>query len=135
MPARARDALCDVAAQHGGVSPRRRPRDWLYVTAPTFGTYDYVYRLDRTGASDVSSEFGRPQGLAVDEAGDLYVVDAVAGGAGVYRVREGQPRELVLSAPALVGLALDPRGGLVVSSNDTAYRLDVPVRPFPVFNA
>jgi len=112
------------------------PEECLYVTAPTFGTYDHVYRLDRTGAvTTVSSEFGRPQGLAVDEGGDLYVVDAVAGGAGVYRVRQGQPRELLLSAPALVGLALDPSGGLVVSSNDTAYRLDVPVKPFPVFNA
>jgi sugar lactone lactonase YvrE len=106
----------------------------LYVTAPTFGTYDHVYRVDRLGnTTTVSSEFGRPQGIAVDERGQLYVVDAVAGGAGLYRVREGQPRELMLSAPALVGVALDPRGGLVVSSNDTAYRLDVPVRPFRVF--
>ena len=112
------------------------PEGLLYVTAPTLGTYDHVYRVDRTGAVTViSSEFGRPQGVAVDDQGDVYVVEALAGRAGVYRVREGQPRELLLTAPALVGLALDPRGGLVVSSNDTAYRLDVPVKPFPVFSA
>ncbi len=106
------------------------PDSALFVAAPTFGTYDHVYRIDRYGAVSVlSSEFGRPQGMAVDEHGDLLVVDAVAGRAGLYRVRQGQPRELLLAAPALVGVALDPRGGLVVSSNDTAYRLDVPVKP------
>jgi sugar lactone lactonase YvrE len=120
-----------MAAFHLAAGPDGR----LYVTAPTFGTYDHVYCLDRMGAvTTVSSTFGRPQGIAVDEGGDLYVVDSVAGGAGLYRLRAGQPRELMLSAPALVGVALDPRGGLVVSSNDTAYRLDVPVKPFPVFS-
>jgi len=107
------------------------PDDALYVTGPTMATYDHVYRIDRQGAvSAVSSEFGRPQGLAVDEAGALYVVDAVAGGAGLYRVRDGAPRELVVAAAALVGVAIDPRGGLVVASNDTIYRLDNGLRPW-----
>jgi len=78
----------------------------------------------------VSSEFGRPQGLAVDADGTLYVVDAIAGGAGLFRVIEGRPRELVLSAPSLVGAAFDPGGGLAVASGDTVYRLDVGLRPW-----
>lgn len=107
------------------------PDDELFVTAPTFDTYDRVYRIDRQGVvSVVSTEFGRPQGLACDASGTLYVVDAIAGGAGLYLVRPDEPRELVLAAPALVGVAFDPRGGLVVSSNDTAYRLDVDLRPW-----
>jgi len=121
-----------IAAFHLAMGPEA----CLYATAPTFGTYDHVYRISRDGeVTMVSSAFGRPQGLAVDDLGQVYVVDAVAGGSGLYRLREGQPRELVLSAAALVGVALDPRGGLVVSSSDTAYRLDVPVKPFPVFRA
>jgi hypothetical protein len=107
------------------------PGDALYVTGPTMATYDHVYRVDRQGAvSVVSSEFGRPQGLAVDEAGTLYVVDALAGGAGLYRVREGAGRELVVAATALVGVAFDPDGGTVVASNDTIYRLDNGLRPW-----
>jgi hypothetical protein len=35
----------------------------------------------------------------------------------------------VLSAPALVGVAIDPEGGLVLASNDTVWRLDVPLKP------
>ena len=107
------------------------PDDALYVTGPTMATYDHVYRVDRQGiVSIVSSEFGRPQGLAVDEAGTLYVVDALAGGAGLYRVRDGAPRELAVAAASLVGVAFDPRGGLVVASNDTLYRLDNGLRPW-----
>jgi hypothetical protein len=107
------------------------PDDALYVTGPTMATYDHVYRVDRQGAvAIVSSEFGRPQGLAVDEAGALYVVDAIAGGAGLYRVREGAPRELAVAAASLVGVAFDPHGGLVVASSDTLYRLDNGLRPW-----
>jgi sugar lactone lactonase YvrE len=107
------------------------PGDTLYVTAPTMATYDHVYRIDRQGAvSVVSSEFGRPQGMAVDEDGSLYVVDALAGGAGLYRVRDDAPRELVVAADALVGVAIDPRGGLILASNDTIYRLDNGLRPW-----
>lgn len=118
-----------MAAYHLAVGPD----DDLFVTAPTFDTCDRVYRIDRLGVVSVeSTQFGRPQGMAFDSAGHLYVVDAVAGGAGLFRIRHGQPRQLVLAAAALVGVAMDPRGGLVVSSNDTAYRLDVPLRPWRV---
>lgn len=116
-----------VVAYHLAVGPD----DDLYVAAPTFDTCDRVYRISRLGDARVlSSEFGRPQGLACDASGDLYVSEAVAGGSGVFRVRDGQPRELVLAAPAVVGLAFDPRGGLVAASNDTAYRLEVALRPW-----
>jgi sugar lactone lactonase YvrE len=104
------------------------PDDCLYVTAPTLASYDAVYRIDRAGASRViGTGFGRPQGLAFDSQGMLYVVEALAGSSGLYRLRDDGSRELVLSGPALVGVAFDPRGGLVVASNETAYRLDVPV--------
>jgi sugar lactone lactonase YvrE len=116
-----------VAAYHLAIGPE----DALYVTGPTFGTYDLVRRIDRQGEVTVlSSAFGRPQGMAVDADGVLYVVDALAGGAGLYRLPGGMPRELVLAAPALVGVAFDPGGGLVVASNDTIYRLNVALRPW-----
>ena len=119
-----------MAAFHLAVGPE----DCLYVTAPTFGTYDTVYRIDRIGRRDAScrrSSAGRRAWPSTRPGTCTWSTPWPAARA-VSRAR-GPPRELVLSAPALVGVALDPSGGLVVSSNDTAYRLDVPVKPFPVF--
>jgi sugar lactone lactonase YvrE len=116
-----------VAAFHLAVGPD----DALYVTAPTLGPYDYVYRVDPgTGAVDrVYSGFGRPQGLAFDSQGSLYVTEALAGWSGLYKLRSDGKTELVVAGQSLVGVAFSPAGGLVVASNETAYRLDVPVRP------
>ena len=74
--------------------------------------------------------FGRPQGLAFDADGRLYVVDALAGASGLYRFsldRSAPPEQIVVGG-SLIGLAFDPHGGLVLTSSDTAYRLNVPVR-------
>jgi sugar lactone lactonase YvrE len=107
------------------------PDGSLYVTAPTLASRDAVYRIAGSGAVAVFYEgFGRPQGLAFDSDGRLYVVDALAGSSGLYRFtldRSGSP-EQVLVGGSLIGLAFDPHGGLVLASNDTAYRLNVPLR-------
>lgn len=107
------------------------PDDHLYVTGPTLAAVDPVHRISLDGAVEVFQHgFGRPQGLAFDEQGHLYVADAVAGWSSVYRLRpdgRGTP-EPVLVGGDLIGLAFDPRGGLVLVSRDTAYRLNVNVR-------
>ncbi len=99
--------------------------DGLYVAGPTLSSYDRVYRIDRTGRVEpVSSSFGRPQGLAFDAHGALYVVEALAGMSGVYRLDRDGNRTCVLAGPNLVGVTFDPSGGLVVASSETAYRFD-----------
>jgi sugar lactone lactonase YvrE len=111
-----------VAAFHLAMSGEQE----LFVTAPTLNAYDYVYRVDRTGQVDtLPYPLGRPQGLAFAPDGALHVVDALAGGSGVYRFRDlkGQP-ELVLSGAALIGVAFGPQGEMVVASNETAYRFE-----------
>jgi sugar lactone lactonase YvrE len=96
----------------------------LYATAPTLSAYDSVYRIDSNGKVTTRyTGFGRPQGIGVDPTGTLFVVEALAGVSGLYRLREGDPPELVLSGPGLIGFAFDSGGDLVVCSSDTAYRL------------
>lgn len=107
------------------------PDGLLYVTAPTLSARDPVYRVSLDGTVDIFHDgFGRPQGLAFDDQGNLYVVDAVAGSSGVYRIRPDRrdaPQQ-VIAGGDLIGLAFDPRGGLALVSRDTVYRLNVPVR-------
>jgi sugar lactone lactonase YvrE len=103
------------------------PDGWLYVSAPTLGSTDCIYRVQPDGRVEVfRSGFGRPQGLAFDEAGQLYVVDALAGNGGLYRMRIDDPREpeRLIAGGALIGVAFDPLGGFVVGSSDTVYRFD-----------
>jgi sugar lactone lactonase YvrE len=110
-----------VAAFHLAFGPDR----WLYVTAPTLGARDCVYRISPDGVVEVFYDgFGRPQGLAFDDHGDLYVVDAMAGLSGLYRLSMDRPGEAerLVSGGSLIGLAFDPTGGFVLASSDTVYR-------------
>ena len=111
-----------IAAFHLAMAPSGD----LLVSGPTLGTVDHVYRIDRAGkVHTLPIAFGRPQGLAFSPDGVLHVVDALAGGSGLYRVADSQSApELVVSAPSLVGVAFGASGELVVASNDTAYRFD-----------
>ena len=103
----------------------------LYVTAPTLASYDAIYRITQDGSvSEWYSSFGRPQGLAFDASGSLFVIEALAGLSGLYRFPRGAVSpELVLAGPGMVGLAFDPHGGLVVCSIETAYRLGARTSP------
>jgi sugar lactone lactonase YvrE len=109
-----------VAAFHLAIAPDGS----LFVTGPTLASYDPLYRVSPTGDVSIAYDrFGRPQGIAFDGSGRLHVVDALAGASGVYRLMPGSTPELVLSGPGLIGVAFGARGTMVVSSNDTAYRL------------
>jgi sugar lactone lactonase YvrE len=108
-----------VAAFHLAMSPGGE----LFVSAPTLGSYDRVYRIGRDGSVHMMSpRFGRPQGLAFSPSGTLYVADSLAGDSGLYRMAvDDGPPELVVSGSAIVGVAFGPEGDLVVASNETAY--------------
>jgi sugar lactone lactonase YvrE len=109
-----------VAAFHLAMAPDGA----VYVTAPTLSAYDAVYRIDADGTvTTVETGFGRPQGIAFDSAGDALVVEALAGASGLYRLRPSQPPEMMLAGPGLIGVAVDPFGGMVVCSNETVYRI------------
>lgn len=99
----------------------------LYVSAPTLGSRDRVRRIGPGGAVEEMAEpFGRPQGLAFDASGVLHVVEALAGASGVYALRPGRPRELVVSGAGLVGVGFGPGGRMVLASSDALYALDGP---------
>ena len=103
------------------------PDGALYVTAPTLSPYDSIFRIDRAGSVTIwHAGFGRPQGIAFGPGGDLYVVEALAGVSGLYRLPSGHKKggpELALAGQGLVGVVFAPDGSVVVCSHDAAYRL------------
>jgi len=109
-----------VAAFHLAIAPD----GFVWVTAPTLSTYDPIYKVAPDGTvSTVDVRFGRPQGIAFDPKGHAFVVEALAGASGLYRLPPDGGPELVLAGPNLIGVAFDSFGSMVVCSNETAYRL------------
>lgn len=110
-----------IAAFHLAMSPEGE----LYVAAPTLGTYDPLYKIDRGGVvTTIASSLGRPQGLTFGPDRKLYVVDALAGSSGLHRLEGDGTFTPVVAGGALVGVAFGPNGELIVASNETVYRFD-----------
>ena len=99
------------------------PDDALYVTGPTVSSFDSIYRIERDGTVGTFFKgLGRPQGLAFDGLGNLFVTASFKGRRGVVRIApNGEDAELVLGGMNLVGLAFGPAGEVAVNSIDAVY--------------
>ncbi|HEY2974194.1 MAG TPA: hypothetical protein VGJ48_16890 [Pyrinomonadaceae bacterium] len=112
-----------VSAYHLAVGPD----ETLYVTGPTVASFDSVMRIDANGEIGVFYKgLGRPQGLALDDTGNLYVAASLRGRRGIVRISpDGQDAEMFAAGMNLVGLAFSSTGDLAVASTDSIYRLEI----------
>src|SRR5215831_15070562 len=118
-----------VAAYHMAFSPTGD----LFVSGPTTSSFDRVFRI--TPAGEVSVFFrglGRPQGIAFDRLGNLYVAASIAGKRGIVRLTPKAEAELVLSGANIVGLALMPSHRAMIATNSALYSLDWDVEGLPL---
>ena len=106
----------------------------LYVSGPTTSSFDSVYRISKAGEVDTFFRgIGRPQGLAVDAKGRVYVAGSLAGRRGIIRLDASRKPEQFLSGPGIVGLAFTPARAMVVATQSALFRVDVNIagRPLP----
>jgi sugar lactone lactonase YvrE len=97
----------------------------LYVSGPTTSSFDRIFRI--TPGGDVSAFYrglGRPQGMAFDRAGNLYVAASLSGRRGIVRIAPDGKAELVISGSGLVGLALMPSRRAYLATGSVLYSLD-----------
>lgn len=115
-----------VAAYHLAFGPD----DALYVTGPTVTSFDSIYRIDQDrNVSVFFHGLGRPQGLAFDETGHLYVAASRAGRRGIIRISpDGGDPQMFVAGMNLVGLAFSATGDLAVATNDSLYLIKVGIR-------
>lgn len=110
------------------------PDDYLYITGPTTSSFDAVHRVSPNGEVDIFYRgLGRPQGIAFDADGNLYVAASLAGRRGIIRIDQERSAEIFLSGPNIVGLAFTPFRSMVVATTGALFRVDTNIsgRPLP----
>ena len=101
------------------------PDGYLYATGPTVCSFDEITRFNEDGEPSIFFRgLGRPQGLAFDRDGNLYVAASLRGRRGIVRIsRDGGKAEIVVAGMNLVGLAFGANGEMAVATNDAVYSL------------
>ena len=106
------------------------PDEALYVTGPTVTSFDCIWRINTDGQIDVFFKgLGRPQGLAFDRDGNLYVAASLHGRRGIVRVSaDGRDAQVVVAGVNLIGLAFSSAGEMAVVSIDSVYSLPMQIK-------
>ncbi|HXW18241.1 MAG TPA: IPT/TIG domain-containing protein [Candidatus Acidoferrales bacterium] len=106
----------------------------LYVTGPTTSSFDRLYRVTPAGEVNVFFRgLGRPQGMAFDRAGNLYVAASLHGQRGVARLTPEGKADLVISGNGIVGLALLPSRRAILATTNALFSLDWDVEGSPLY--
>jgi sugar lactone lactonase YvrE len=118
-----------MAAYHLAFSPDGT----LYVTGPTTSSFDAVYAVDSHGTVSVFYQgLGRPQGLAFDDQGNLYVAASLSGKRGIVKITPDKKASLAVAGQSLVGLAFTRTGGAVLATTNSVFHLTWGVRALPL---
>lgn len=110
-----------VAAYHLAFGSAGR----LFMTSPALASYDAVHVIDHEGFDEKFFRgLGRPQGLAFDTSGNLYVAACYQGRHGVVRILpDNSSAEHFVAGNNVVGLCFTKTGNMIVATNDTVYSI------------
>jgi len=109
------------------------PSGDLFVTGPTTSSFDAVYRIDSHGTvSNFFRGLGRPQGLAFDVDGNLYVAASLTGKRCIVKVTPDAKAALEVSGQNLVGLAFAPGRSAVLATTGAVHHLSWNIQGLPL---
>jgi sugar lactone lactonase YvrE len=99
--------------------------DRLYVTAPGLASFDSVHVIDSAGFdTKFYRGLGRPQGLAFDRDGNLYVSACLASRRGIVRITpDGEKGEIFVAGNNVIGLCFTRQGEMIVATTEAVFSL------------
>ena len=109
------------------------PEGYLYITGPTTSSFDCVHRISRAGEVETFYRgLGRPQGLAFDASGRLYVAASYQGHRGIIRIDANRNAEYFLSGQGIVGLAFAPGNAMILATHNALFRVETGIAGRPL---
>jgi sugar lactone lactonase YvrE len=106
----------------------------LFVTGPTTSSFDAVHRIDPQGTVHTFYRgLGRPQGLAFDVDGNLYVAASLAGKRGIVKITPEAKASLEVAGHNLVGLAFAPGRSVILATTDAVHHLSWDIQGLSLF--
>jgi sugar lactone lactonase YvrE len=100
----------------------------LYVTGPTLSSNDAIWAIESNGEARAWYRgLGRPQGLALDREGNVYLAACLRGRRGLVRVTPQGEATLVVAGANLVGVAFSPLGTTILATSEAVYDVDLGV--------
>jgi sugar lactone lactonase YvrE len=115
-----------------------RPDGALMVTTPTFSSPQSIYAIDPQGNTTIYySGLGRPQGMAFDIDGNLYVAASLRGQRGIIRIWDSKETttpqaERIVAGNDLVGLCFLDDGCAALATNSTIFHADLGIEGLPL---
>ena len=107
----------------------------LFVTGPTTSSFDSVYKIDPHGSVSIFYRgLGRPQGLAFDGQGNLYVAASLGGKRGIVRLAPDAQPSLVVAGPSLVGVAFAPGRSAVLATSNGVHHISWDIQGKPLLD-
>jgi sugar lactone lactonase YvrE len=105
----------------------------MFVTGPSTSSYDSVYKIDPYGNVTVFYRgLGRPQGLALDIEGNIYVAASLAGKRGIVKITPQSKASLEVSGQGLVGLAFAAGKSAILATNNAVHHISWNIQGRPL---
>jgi sugar lactone lactonase YvrE len=109
------------------------PQGDMFVTGPSTSSFDCVYKVDPHGTVSVFYRgLGRPQGLALDVEGNVYVAASLAGKRGIVKITPQGEASLAVSGQGLVGLAFAPGKSAILATNSSVHHISWNIQGVPL---
>src|SRR5467141_1951258 len=109
------------------------PQGDMFVSGPSTSSFDCVYKVDPHGTVSVFYRgLGRPQGLALDVEGNVYVAASLAGKRGIVKITPQGEATLAVSGQCLVGLAFAPGKSAILATNSAVHHISWSIQGLPL---
>jgi DNA-binding beta-propeller fold protein YncE len=111
----------------------------LLVTAPNTSSNQSIYAISPDGDTSIFYQgLGRPQGMALDTDGNVYVAAALHGRRGIIRISPSLTNtatpnaELFIAGNDLVGLCFLDEGCAALATSNTLFHVDLAIEGRPL---